>query len=457
MRTRLVVRCSPPSALALLAAIALGCTDSHPTEPDAASPAFGKASSTTGPTVTATNPSFGDQGTVNLDVQVIGSGFDQGSKAEWDSGGAAYPRITVNSTKFVSSTQLTANITIAANAAVQYYNVAVTTSTGRKGVGTELFTVTLATPIPGATTAVAVNDAGRVTGLDASGIYVFDVPTRALQNIGFGGTPWAIDQLGTTVSGQTPPPNKNSLGSPAVWTLVGGVWSQHVLPDSGQGGSARALASDPVSGAAVFLTGSVQNSTNTRHTPGKWSWNGSGWILTGLPLPGPRSNGFGQGINRSGMAVGMDGTSCCNAFFWDAAGTLTVLPQLVGGAASAAWAINDAGNIIVGNSNSLAVAWIRASTTDAWPTPVALENTASFCSGSAATSVAYAVNSAGVIVGQSCGVPVAWRPSGGGYTRILLGDLGNHRGGSANAINNGTVAPLIAAGTVGQGVFWTGF
>jgi hypothetical protein len=44
-----------------------------------------------------------------------------------------------------------------------------------------------------------------------------------------------------------------------------------------------------------------------------------------------------------------------------------------------------------------------------------------------------------------------------GYTRELLGDLGNHRGGSATAINNGTVAPLIAAGTVGQGVFWTGF
>ena len=53
MRTTLVVRRSLPRALALLAAVALGCTESHPTEPDAVRPAFGKASST-GPTVTAT-------------------------------------------------------------------------------------------------------------------------------------------------------------------------------------------------------------------------------------------------------------------------------------------------------------------------------------------------------------------------------------------------------------------
>ena len=275
--------------------------------------------------------------------------------------------------------------------------------------------VTLVSAIAGATNAVAVNDAGRVTGLNASGIYVFDVSTQSLQNIAFTGTPWALDQLGTTVSGQ------NSAGKPAVWTLGAGVWSEHVLPDSGTGGAARGLASDAATGAATFLTGNVQNSANTRHTPGKWTWNGSAWVLTGLPLPGARAQGFGQGINAAGMAVGMDGTNCCSAFFWDASNTLTVLPQLVSGAASAAWAINDAGTVIVGNSNQVAVAWIRASTSDPWTTPV------------------------------------AWRPSGSGYTRELLGDLGNHKGGSATAINNGTVAQLIAAGTVGQGVFWTGF
>lgn len=453
MRAMLDVPAAGLRALALLAVLGLGCGDPRPTEPDAV-PAFGKGGAgTSGPTVTATSPSYGDQGTANLDVQVTGSGFDQGSKAEWDSGGAPYPRITVNSTKYVSSTQLTANITIAPNATVQYYNVAVTTSTGRKGVGTELFTVTLATPIPGAISAVAVNDAGRVTGLDASGIYVFDVPTQAFQDIGFTGTSSGIDQLGTTVSGQ------NSAGKPAVWTLAAGVWSEQALPDSGAGGAARGLASDPATGAATFLTGNVQNSANTRHTPAKWTWNGTSWVLTGLPRSGPNANGFGQGINPAGMTVGMDGTNCCSAFFWDASNTLTVLPPLVSGAPSAAWGINDAGTVIVGSSNQVAVAWIRASTGDPWTTPVTLENTASFCTinkhGTSIASVAYDVNAAGIVVGQSCGVPVAWKPSGGGYTRVPLGDLGNHQGGLANAINN--AATPIAAGTAGQGVFWTNF
>lgn len=442
-------------AVTLLAALGLGCGDPRPTEPDAV-PAFAKSGGT-GPTVTATSPSFGDQGTVNLDVQVIGSGFDQGSQAAWDSGGAPYPRITVNSTKFVSSTQLTANITIAANAAVQYYDVAVTTSAGRKGVGTELFTVTLATPIPGATSAIAVNDAGRVAGLDASGIYVFDVPTRAFQDIGFPGTPWAIDQLGTTVSGQ------NSGGNAAVWTLASNVWSEQPLPDFGLGGAARGLASDGITGAASFLTGNVNRLCSLAplcHTPAKWTSNGTGgWSLTRLPLRTDSAKGFAQGINPAGMTVGMDGTNCCSAFFWDASNTLTVLPPLVSGAPSAAWAINDAGTVIVGNSNQVAVAWIRASTSDAWTTPVALENTAAFChvshQSNSIASVAYDVNSAGIIVGQSCGEPVAWKPSGSGYTREALGDLGNHKGGLANAINN--AATPIAAGTAGQGVFWTGF
>ena len=308
----------------------------------------------------------------------------------------------------------------------------------------------VATPIPGATTAVAVNDAGRVAGLNASGIYIFDVPTQTLQNIGFSGTPWAIDQLGTTVSGQASPTKRNSLGSPAVWTLAGGVWSQDLLPDSGQGGAARAVASDPITGAAVLLAGNVQTS---RHTPGRWSWNGSGWVLTSLPRPGPNGNAFGQGINAGGMVVGMDGVTCCSAYFWDAAGTLTVLPPLVSGSASAAYGINDAGTIIVGNSNGVAVAWIRASTADPWPTPVPLDTNG--CGGGA-----IAINASGVIVGNSCGLPAAWRPSGGGgYTRSQLSDLGNHHPGAetAEAVNNGTVAPLIAVGNVGQGVYWTGF
>ncbi len=448
MTTTFHARAAGLRALVLLAALGLGCGDPRPTEPDAL-PAFAKGSAnTTGPTVTATNPSFGDEGTVNLDVQVIGSGFDQGSKAVWDSGGAPYPRITVNSTKFVSSTQLVANISIATNATIQYYDVAVITSTGRKGVGTELFAVTFARPIPGATSAVAVNDAGRVTGLDASGIYVFDVPTLTLQDIGFTGAPYAIDQLGTTVAGQIPPVKKNNLGTPGIWTFAAGAWSQHQIPDLGLGGAVRSLASDN-SGAAVILGGNVQRPCGggSCHTPATWTKDVSGqWSLHTLSLPTDSAHGWIQHINASGLAVGMSGVTTGRAYFWDAGGNFTVLTPLVPAAATAAYSINDAGTSIVGNSNGVAVIWTRPDTLSAWSAPTSLGGCVP----------ADGINASGVIVG--CG-PAAWRPSGSGYTLEPLGDLGNHHPGpeAAVAVNNGTVAPLIAVGNVGQGVFWMGF
>ena len=126
-------------ALAALALLGLACGGPDHVGPDSSQPSFAKAA---GPTVTSTSPDSGAQGTVSLDVQVFGSGFDQGSKAAWDSAGAPYPKIAVNSTKFVNPNQLLANITIASDAAITLYDVAVTTSTGRKGVGTELFAVT---------------------------------------------------------------------------------------------------------------------------------------------------------------------------------------------------------------------------------------------------------------------------------------------------------------------------
>src|SRR5262245_42009911 len=61
-----------------------------------------------GPTVSAANPASARQGTVTLDVQISGSGFDDGSQASWQLNGVTYPKIAVNSTKFVSSTALTA-------------------------------------------------------------------------------------------------------------------------------------------------------------------------------------------------------------------------------------------------------------------------------------------------------------------------------------------------------------
>jgi hypothetical protein len=51
---------------------------------------------------------------------------------------------------------------------------------------------------------------------------------------------------------------------------------------------------------------------------------------------------------------------------------------------------------------------------------------------------------------------VVWKPSGGGYTRTVLGDLGNHpNNAQAVAINNAAIP--IVVGTSGPAVYWINF
>ena len=93
--------------------------------------------------VTAADPMAAEQGTLNLNVKVTGKGFKNGAKAKWfvtgtaDDGG-----VTVNSTTFVSSTELSANITVPDGATIANYDIQVLNSDGRGGKGTELFAVT---------------------------------------------------------------------------------------------------------------------------------------------------------------------------------------------------------------------------------------------------------------------------------------------------------------------------
>src|ERR1700692_3135212 len=69
--------------------------------------------------VDSTNPSGAPQGTTGLNVTISGSGFKKGAKVQWFVTGTTNPGgVTVNSTAFNNSTQLTANITVAANATI---------------------------------------------------------------------------------------------------------------------------------------------------------------------------------------------------------------------------------------------------------------------------------------------------------------------------------------------------
>ena len=131
------------------------------------------------PTVAAVDPDSATQDTT-LDVLVLGSDFDEGSWAEWLIDGAPDPqnRVRTNTTTYVNSKRLVANITIDADAATEIYDVEVTTSKGRKGVGIELFRVKVkAEPIP----------------VDAT---LRDADGDGVQSDGAGAYPSEIDEIG---------------------------------------------------------------------------------------------------------------------------------------------------------------------------------------------------------------------------------------------------------------------
>lgn len=117
--------------------------------------------------VDSATPSAAPQGTINLNVTISGNGFKKGAKAQWFVTGTTNPGgVTVNSTTFGGSTSLTANITVATDAAIADFDILVTNTDGRTGKGTDKFAVTVkGTPI-GCTTTGTPNGFTLVTELN---------------------------------------------------------------------------------------------------------------------------------------------------------------------------------------------------------------------------------------------------------------------------------------------------
>lgn len=132
------------TGLAFLAGLGLLLACSVPTE-DGGVPmneAKGPSPSSGDPTVDGVDPSAAPQDTT-LDIKVKGSNFDRGSQVRLLLNGEPTAGVVTNSTKFRNSSELIANITIAADAPVDAYDVEVTTSKGKKGIGLESFEVKL--------------------------------------------------------------------------------------------------------------------------------------------------------------------------------------------------------------------------------------------------------------------------------------------------------------------------
>lgn len=125
------------------------------------------------PSVEDTDPGAAPQDTT-LDVRVFGTGFDAGSNADFLLEGETTKTVMTNSTTFVNDTELIANITISADAVPELYDVRVTTSKGKKGVGIELFEV------EGPTTDLAGADVESGAGLysDGKGYYIGEFNTN---------------------------------------------------------------------------------------------------------------------------------------------------------------------------------------------------------------------------------------------------------------------------------------
>ena len=87
------------------------------------------------PTLASASPNTGTQGQSNLAVTLAGSNFLTGPTCGFGVG------ITVNSCTFDSSTQLMANISIAANATVGSRNITVTNTDGQIAALTNGFSV----------------------------------------------------------------------------------------------------------------------------------------------------------------------------------------------------------------------------------------------------------------------------------------------------------------------------
>ena len=309
------------------------CTDSAPPSgPSLSGIAAARAAGGNGPTVKSTDP---DTATVDttLNVRVFGSGYDQGSRANWAFKGVISEKIVTNSTQFVSSTELVANITIARHANLGSHDVIVTTSAGKGGIGTELFVVTLKT-IPLGTLgglsseAQAINNLGQVVGFskNVAGHEHAFLWTKegGMRDLGtLGGTwshAWDINDAGQVV-GQTG--GADGFLRAFLWTEADG------MRDIGIGGAYGIAANGDVT---MMGLSSRSSSWAVFH----WSSGVSVEIST-IAARTHDVNNMGQVVGYSDQLLG--------AILWSRTANGWE-EQMLGGSSSIAQGINDAGQVV---------------------------------------------------------------------------------------------------------------
>lgn len=367
-------------------------------------PAFGKAGAGKppgDPAVTAVDPPYGHRGETVLGIRILGSGFDQTAVASWERNGVADPAVTVLATRFVSSTEVEADIAIAEDADVAFYDVAVALSSGKRGVGIESFEVTTAENLGVEGFVYAINEQGDVAGYTNTGsccnATVFQEGAGAI-SLG-SGQAWGVDPLGTMVLGR----NGASLATawmsmPTVWIRQGTTYTAELLPGSGSGAGGNVESGARAADGTLIVAGNDQvpagakKSSGTVNRAAVWRRVGTGWAGPELYVTPPGMIGSSiRSVNGNAQAAGVASQQA--GVIWENASTFTLIDGI-------AEAINPAGTIVVGGRNGTPAYWYRNPVTNAWnPTGVTLPSVGGSCG---LKFGAQKINGAGIIVGQSC-------------------------------------------------------
>jgi hypothetical protein len=303
--------------LALAATFGLASC-SEPTNPPvtlAPSIENARTAATTSPTVTSTVPSASPRGTT-LDVQINGSGFDNGSQATMPLHGVLDPRVHVNSTRYIKSTQVVANVTITGDALVDSYDVVVATASGKKGIGTEAFAVQFqAEVMAGGYHVNSVNQNGDAVGDVTNPVSTCTGPlptlwradgTRVTLPLGAfcGGSPLAINASGV-ILGSLFGGVSNSRG---MWIPSGGTYTLQILP--------------PAPDGYRPLTGGALNDNNEIFAWGQgfarlyWWSAGTGWLSMQVPAGATSCQAANAINNRGEMAAKCTVNGVDNPFYW---------------------------------------------------------------------------------------------------------------------------------------------
>jgi hypothetical protein len=343
----------------VVATLLLTFACSSPTDSAPALPQIHLAlATTTAVTVTTVIPSEAPR-SVTLDVQINGSGFDKGSKVTMPLRGVDDPRVRINSTRYVKSTQVIASVTISSDAELAGYDVVVTTTSGKKGIGTEAFVVVILPEVlAGGYHVNDVNTSGDAIGDVTNPRYPQSCATPALQGL------WRAD--GTRV---TLPMNGYCGGSPQainssgviLTNLSGGTAHSGLWVPSGSSFILQELPATP-DGVYPIAPGAFNDNNEifgwVQGAPKLVWWSATtGWLPVQVPAGATACQSFRALNNRGEMAARCTVNGSGNPYYWSSHDAAPVaLPRPAAAGDVSPHDMNDSG-VIVGGGPSGGLRW----------------------------------------------------------------------------------------------------